>query len=60
MYVDNCNYDICNKMVILAYFKATLLETTYMVCGIVNKRLLNVKNRADWGPNKTHPSGMSK
>ena len=47
MYVDNCKYDICNKMVILAYFKATLLETTYMVCGIVNKRLLNVKNRAD-------------
>ena len=46
-------------MVILASFEATLLETKYIACKIVNKRSLNIKNRAFREPNKTHPSGMS-
>ena len=47
------------ETVILAKLQATLLKTKYIACEIVNKRSLNTTNRADWGPNKMHPSGMS-
>ena len=52
-------YDICKKTVILVRFEVTLLETKYIACEVVNKRSLNVENRAFRGPTKMHPSGTS-
>ena len=36
-------YDTCKKMVILAAFEATLLETKYMMSKMFNNWLLNIK-----------------
>ena len=44
---------------ILVYSEATLLETKYIACKIINKRSLNTKNREFQAPNKMHPSAMS-
>ena len=47
---------MCKKTVILASFEATLLETKYIACKIVNKRSLNIKNHEFRGPyNKYAP-----
>ena len=59
MYVDNCTYDICKKIVILARFESTLLETKYIACKIFNMRSLNIIICEFRGPTKTHSSGMS-
>ena len=45
MYVDKCTIYV-KKTVIFVRFEVTLLETECIACEIVNKRSLNVKNRA--------------